>query len=134
MDGPAEPESVSSLFVAIRVFLFDSERFSLLVLCFNAMYQWTLFEFGYHMTDENLKNFQIVKQINSNEIGWTLGYMINQTNGLDPQYRPERLLTKGEFAGLLFLCISALILSLIVVFVAARSWRRTGYSAPVARN
>jgi hypothetical protein len=82
------------------------------------MYHWTLLEHGYSMTDENLKNFHIVKTINSNEIGWTLGYMINQTNYLDPEYRPGRLLTKNEFSGLVFLCLFFLILSTLIAILS----------------
>ena len=76
-----------------------------LVLCFNSIHQWTLFEFGFHMTDENLKNFQIVDKINSNDIGWTLGYMINQTNYLNSEHRPARILTQEEFTILLVFSI-----------------------------
>ncbi|CAF4001287.1 unnamed protein product [Adineta steineri] len=90
-------------------------------LCFNSMYHWTLFQYGYSMSDANFKNFQIVKTIDSNEIGWTLGYMINQTNNLDPQFRPARLLTKGEFIGLivgfgvlLLICILAIPITIII--------------------
>lgn len=88
------------------------------VLCFNSMYHWTLLEQGYSMTNENLKNFHIVKTVHSNEIGWTLGYMINQTNYLSPEYRPSRLLTKGEFGGLLFLCLFFIILSIFIAILA----------------
>lgn len=93
------------------------------------MYQWTLFEFGYHMKDENLKNFQIVRKINNTEIGWTLGYMINQTNGLDAQFRPERLLSKSQFGGLLFLCIFCFIASIIAIFVLIKKLKRKDYSS-----
>ncbi|UJR31782.1 hypothetical protein I4U23_019260 [Adineta vaga] len=86
-------------------------------LCFQTMYHWTLFEYGFHMTDDNLRNFQIVKTIDSNEIGWTLGYMINQTNGLDPEYRPSRLLTKAEFIGLLICFIVLLVISIVVIII-----------------
>ncbi len=82
-----------------------------IVLCFNSIHQWTLFEYGYSMADENLKNFQIVKTIDSDEIGWTLGYMINQTNYLDPDHRPARLINQGEFIGLLVVCILFFIIS-----------------------
>jgi hypothetical protein len=80
------------------------------------MYHWTLFEYGYSMTDENLKNFHIMKTIETNEVGWTLGYMINQTNALAAENRPGRLLTQGEFAGLLALCLFLLVAS---IFIAA---------------
>lgn len=78
------------------------------------MHHWTLLQYGYSMTDENLKNFKIVSKINSNQIGWTLGYMINQTNSIDPEIRPERLLTQSEFGGLVFLCSFVLLISLVI--------------------
>ncbi|CAF2709893.1 unnamed protein product [Rotaria sp. Silwood2] len=96
-------------------------------LCFNSMYHWTLLEYGYSMTDENLKNFHIVKSINSNDIGWTLGYMINQTNAIDPELRPTRLITKNEFGGLLFLCLFFLILSAIITIIAMKYYKRRRY-------
>ena len=82
------------------------------------MYHWTLFEHGYSMNDENLKKFHIVKAINKTEIGWTLGYMINQTNALEPDKLPRRLLTKSEFGGLVFLCVFFLLLSIIVALLS----------------
>ena len=96
--------------------------FYYIVLCFYSMYHWTLFEYGYSMTDENFKNFQIIKKLDSDEIGWTLGYMINQTNSLDAEKRPPRLLTKSEFGGLLFLTIFLLIASIITGVIALRMW------------
>ena len=88
------------------------------------MYQWTLFDYGYSMTDANLKNFQIIKSVDSTEIGWTLGYMINQTNNLDAESRPTHLLTKGEFAGLMILCICVLIVSAIAAPLAVSRYKR----------
>jgi hypothetical protein len=69
------------------------------------------------MTNENIQNFQIVKTIDSNEIGWTLGYMINQTNYLDPEYRPRHLLTQGEFIGILICFIVLLVMSIIIIII-----------------
>jgi uncharacterized membrane protein len=95
-----------------------------LVLCFYSMYHWTLFEYGYLMTDANFKNFQIIKTIDSNEIGWALRYMINQTNNLDPEQRPKRLINQGEFIGLLILCAILFIISLIAIRILIRSYRK----------
>jgi apyrase len=81
------------------------------------MYHWTLLEHGYSMNDENLKKFHIIKNITGTEIGWTLGYMINQTNSLQPDKLPRRLLTKSEFGGLVFLCVFFLLLSIIVALL-----------------
>jgi apyrase len=80
------------------------------------MYHWTLVSCGYSMNDNNLKNFQIVRTINSTQIGWTLGYMINQTNYLDSQYRPARLLTQAEFIGII-ICFIVIFISSIILFV-----------------
>ena len=85
------------------------------------MYHWTLIRDGYGITDNTLKRFQVVRTIDSNEIGWTLGYMINQTNYLDPEYRPKRLLTQAEFIGLLvtfsFLLLVSIVLVIGIIFI-----------------
>lgn len=88
------------------------------------MYQWTLYEYGYNMTNENLKNFHVVKQIGADEIGWTLGYMINQTNSLDAEYRPARLLTKGEFIGSLIIVCAVFVASSIFAFFSWKNFTR----------
>ncbi len=88
------------------------------------MYHWTLYEYGYSMTDENLENFHIIKKIGDDEIGWTSGYMINQTNYLEPDSLPPRLLTKSEFSGLSFLVSFSLIISIIGAIEAMRRFRK----------
>jgi hypothetical protein len=87
------------------------------------MYHWTLYEYGYSMTNENLENFHIIKAIGDDEIGWTLGYMINQTNYLEPDSLPPRLLTKSEFGGLVVLCSVFLIISVIVAIITMIKFR-----------
>jgi hypothetical protein len=69
------------------------------------------------MTDDNIKNFQVVNTINSDQIGWTLGYMINQTNYLDPEYRPSRLLTQAEFIGIIICFLVLLVISIILIII-----------------
>mgnify|MGYP001068390730 FL=1 len=93
-------------------------------LCFNSVYHWTLFDYIYSLNDTNLQNFQIVRTINSTTIGWTLGYMINQTNFLDPEYRPSRLLTRAEFIGILICFLVLLVLSLILIIISICLCRR----------
>jgi hypothetical protein len=88
------------------------------------MYHWTLLEDGYGMNDDNLKNFHIIKTVNNNEIGWTLGYMINQTNYLEPEYRPARMLTKSEFAGFLVLCSVVFLASTVMGILSIYHFHR----------
>jgi hypothetical protein len=95
-----------------------------IVLCFYSTYHWALLEIGYSMKDNNVKNIEIVKKIDSNDIGWTLGYMINQTNYLEPEYRPSRLLTKGEFIGILTCFLFILVASVVAILVALTIQRR----------
>jgi hypothetical protein len=95
-----------------------------IVLCFYSTYHWSLLEYGYSMTDANFKNFQFVNKINSNTVGWTLGYMINQTNYIDPEYRPSRLLTRAEFIGLMICFLVLLIISIILIILAIIILRR----------
>lgn len=82
-----------------------------------STYHWTLFQYGYNMTSENLKNFQVIKMINSTQIGWTFGYMINQTNNLDPEYRPSQLITREEFIGIIICFIVLLVISIILIIL-----------------
>ncbi len=81
------------------------------------------------MTNENLKNFHIVKAIGSNEVDWTLGYLINQTNYLQSEQRPSRLLTKNQFVGLLLFSVFFLILSIpATIFAMLQFQKRRDYS------
>jgi hypothetical protein len=98
------------------------------------MYHWTLVEYGYNMTNDNLKNFQIVKTIDSEEIGWTLGYMINQTNSLDPEYRPTRLLTRAEFIGIIICFLVLLLISIITMIITICVHRRRQKSSEKYKN
>lgn len=92
------------------------------------MYHWTLLEHGYSMNDTNLKNLRIVNKINGSDIGWTLGYMINQTNAIPPDQRPPRLLSQSEFGGLVFLCSAFLLVSVLVFIFAMREfWKNRGH-------
>ena len=72
---------------------------------------------GYSMNDGNIKNIQLVKNIDSNEIGWTLGYMINQTNYLEAEYRPARLLSQAEFIGILVCFLVLLVASIVAIVI-----------------
>ncbi|CAF1088688.1 unnamed protein product [Didymodactylos carnosus] len=83
-------------------------------LCLHSTYHWLLLQYGYNFTDANLNNLQIVQKIDGNDIGWTLGYMINQTNYIDKELRPFRMLTVAEFGGLLFMFLFLFLIGTIV--------------------
>jgi hypothetical protein len=62
-----------------------------------------------------LGTFKWLKTIDSEKIDWTLGYMINQTNYLDPEHRPKRLITQAEFIGLMVCFLILLVASIIII-------------------
>jgi hypothetical protein len=107
-----------------RVQLLMGNIFSRLVLCFNAAYHWRLFQNGYGLSNLTLNRLQFVDKLNGSEIGWALGYMINQTNHLDPEYRPSRLLTESEFIGYLAGSIVFLLLCVFAVAFSVLMWFR----------
>lgn len=76
------------------------------------------------MNDSNFQNFQIVNTINSEQIDWALGYMVNQTNYLDSESRPPRLLTQAEFIGIIICFIVLFIISIILIIISIIILRR----------
>lgn len=88
------------------------------------MYHWTLFTNAYSLNDSNVRNFQMVKAINSTAIGWTVGYMVNQTNYLDAESRPARLITRAEFIGIIVCFVVLLVIGLVLTFLSIFLLRR----------
>lgn len=80
-------------------------------LCFDAWYMWLLLTYAIGFTKSDLERLSFVNTFPTGKVGWTLGYMINQTNYIPAEYR-ERLLTKSSFIGWLS---GSLVLTLITV-------------------
>ncbi|CAF4031560.1 unnamed protein product, partial [Rotaria sp. Silwood1] len=53
------------------------------------------------------------------KVGWTLGYMINQTNYIPAEYR-ERIITKKSFVG--WLISSLIIATIALIFLLFTSY------------
>ena len=79
-------------------------------LCFDAWYIWLLLTYAIGLKENDLDRLSFTIKFPTGKVGWTLGYMINQTNYIPAEYR-ERNLTRNRFIG----WSSA---SLIVAFVA----------------
>jgi hypothetical protein len=67
-------------------------------LCFDAWYMWLLVTHGVGFKENDLKRLSFANTFPTGKVGWTLGYMINQTNYIPPELR-ERPLTKNSFIG-----------------------------------
>jgi hypothetical protein len=67
-------------------------------LCFDAWYVWLLLTHAIGFKEDDLKRLSFANKFPTGKVGWTLGYMINQTNYIPAEYR-EQLLTKNSFIG-----------------------------------
>ncbi|CAF3856405.1 unnamed protein product [Rotaria magnacalcarata] len=69
-------------------------------LCFDGWYMWLLLTYAIGFTQSDLKRLTFANTFPTGKVGWTLGYMINQTNYIPAEFR-EKALTKTSFIGLL---------------------------------
>lgn len=67
-------------------------------ICFDSWYTWLLLTHAIGFNADNLKRLTFANTFPTGKVGWTLGYMINQTNYIPAEYR-EKLITKSSFAG-----------------------------------
>jgi hypothetical protein len=65
-------------------------------LCFDSWYTWLLLTHAIGFREDDLKRLSVANTFPTGKVGWTLGYMINQTNYIPAEYR-ERILTKPSF-------------------------------------
>lgn len=79
-------------------------------LCFNSLYQYTILRNHYMITDDEWHKLNFSQQIDNNDVGWSLGYMINATN-LIPEEEPiSSILSLPSFIlfGIFFVAFIAL--------------------------
>lgn len=68
-------------------------------ICFDSWYTWLLLTHAIGFKTEELKKRLIfANTFPTGKVGWTLGYMINQTNYIPAEYR-EKLIAKSSFTG-----------------------------------
>ncbi|CAF1532927.1 unnamed protein product, partial [Didymodactylos carnosus] len=83
-------------------------------MCFDGWYVWLLLTHALGWKEENLKRLSFVKRLPTGEVGWTLGYMINQTNYIPREYR-RKALQKNSFV--LWLCLALTIALASIIFL-----------------
>ncbi|CAF1551132.1 unnamed protein product, partial [Didymodactylos carnosus] len=71
-------------------------------MCFDGWYVWLLLTSALGWKEEDFKRLSFVKRFPTGEVGWTLGYMINQTNYIPAEHR-NKIIQKNEFV--LWLCL-----------------------------
>ncbi len=66
-------------------------------LCFDAWYIWLLLTYGIGFKDNDLQRVSFANSFPTGKVGWTLGYMINQTNYIPAEFR-EKSMGKNEIS------------------------------------
>lgn len=83
-------------------------------ICFDSWYTWLLLTHAIRFTDDDLKRLSFAFTFPTGKVGWTLGYMINQTNYIPAEYR-EKQITKSSFTA--WLTASVLLAFLTLFFL-----------------
>ncbi|CAF1130295.1 unnamed protein product [Rotaria sordida] len=83
-------------------------------LCFDAWYMWLLLTHAIGFKKNNLERLNFANTFPTGKVGWTLGYMINQTNYIPAEYR-EKKLSKTDFIG--WLSASLIITLITLIFL-----------------
>ena len=83
-------------------------------ICFDAWYIWLLLTYGIGFKWDELQRLTAANTFPTGKVGWTLGYMINQTNYIPAEYR-ERMISKPSFIG--WLTASTIIAFLTLTFL-----------------
>lgn len=81
-------------------------------LCFDSWYTWLLLTHAIGFQNDDLQRLSVANTFPTGKVGWTLGYMINQTNYIPAEYR-QPVLTKPSFIGWL----TALIIIAFITFI-----------------
>ncbi|UJR14965.1 hypothetical protein I4U23_001944 [Adineta vaga] len=88
-------------------------------LCFDGWYMWLLLTYGIGFKNDDLKRLSFANTFPTGKVGWTLGYMINQTNYIPAEYR-ERIITRHGFVG--WLTSSFIIALITLIFLLVTSY------------
>ena len=117
-------------------------------LCFDAWYMWLLLTHGIGFNDTDLERVSFANKFPTGKVGWTLGYMINQTNYIPAEYR-GRLIGKRLFISGFTSCLCILAIALIFLVFTCKSYvqkfftqrpgeivrnKKDGYERPVEQS
>uniref|UniRef100_A0A3Q1ELR3 Ectonucleoside triphosphate diphosphohydrolase 3 n=1 Tax=Acanthochromis polyacanthus TaxID=80966 RepID=A0A3Q1ELR3_9TELE len=93
-----------------------SERY-LRTYCYATHYILTLLADGYKFDEETWKNIYFEKEVKQTSIGWSLGYMLSQSNMIPSEVKYINPMTDPVYAGLIFLFSALIIVTVVIVFI-----------------
>ena len=88
-------------------------------LCFDGWYMWLLLTHAIGFKSDDLNRLSFANTVQTGKVGWTLGYMINQTNYIPAEFR-ERIITKSRFVG--WLISSLILICVTLIFLVVTSY------------
>lgn len=83
-------------------------------LCFDAWYMWLLLTYAIGFKQSDLKRLSFANTFPTGKVGWTLGYMINQTNYIPAESRTKPI-ERNHF--LIFVILSLILVFLTLLFL-----------------
>jgi hypothetical protein len=95
-------------------------------LCFDAWYVWLLLTYAIGFKENDLKRLSFANTFPTGKVGWTLGYMINQTNYIPAEYR-EPSIVKSRFITFVTMSIIIGLITLIFLIFTCHTYIRHAY-------
>ncbi|CAF4924547.1 unnamed protein product [Rotaria sp. Silwood1] len=109
-------------------------------LCFDAWYMWLLLTYAIGFKQNDLQRLSFANTFPTGKVGWTLGYMINQTNYIPAEFREQKINRSNFiswFSSSLAIAIITLIFLLLTCYICCRkrstivSRSKDGYIKPI---
>ncbi len=95
-------------------------------LCFDAWYMWLLLTYAIGFKKDDLKRLSFANTFPTGKVGWTLGYMINQTNYIPAEYR-ERPIGKTRFLSFVIISSVIALITLLFLLLTCRKYLHHAY-------
>jgi apyrase len=95
-------------------------------LCFDAWYMWLLLTYAIGFKENDLKRLSFANTFPTGKVGWTLGYMINQTNYIPAEYR-EKPIEKNRYIGLITILLITVLITLVFLILTCHRYIHHAY-------
>lgn len=92
-------------------------------LCFDAWYVWLLLTHAIGFKDADLQRLSFANTFPTGKVGWTLGYMINQTNYIPAEHQ-ARPLEKRRYISWFTISMLIALLTLIFLLLSCQRYLR----------
>ena len=95
-------------------------------LCFDAWYMWLLLTYAIGFKGSDLKRLSFANTFPTGKVGWTLGYMINQTNYIPAEFRVKPI-ERNRFLTFVILSSIIALITLLFLIVTCRKYIRHAF-------